>query len=179
MPRPRVVGALSTHCHTVNFAAMGFSSLPHGVYDAATMRLPSPSTLAFTGTVAVLLFPLIAPGAQVSQNTQTVTLALARAVGSEAVTITGSAPASQPLEAALYARFSRDLPSVLLSRRPLNANAAGHYSATLSLAPAYFRDAVVTVVVHAVPDGPSAEASLLVAAPNVPAPPDDIPPSVR
>lgn len=147
------------------------------MYDAAVMRLLRPTTLAIAGTAAVLLAPLGAPAQ--APASQPVTLALARAVGSEAVTISGTAPASQPLEAVLYARFSRDLPTVVLSRRSLSANAAGHYSATLSLAPAYFRDAVVTVVVHAVPDGAQAEASLLVAAPNVPAPPDDVPPSVR
>ena len=157
---------------------MGFSAVTAALYDAATMRLPSPSTLAFTGTVAVLLAPLVAPGAQ-APAAQRITLALTRAVGSEAVTVAGDAPASQPLEAALYARFSRDLPSVLLSRSPLSSNTSGHYSATLSIAPAYFRNAIVTVVVQAPQTGARAEASLLVAEPNVPAPPDAIPPSVR
>jgi hypothetical protein len=83
------------------------------------------------------------------------------------------------LEAALYATYSQDLPTVLLSRRIVSTDANGRYDATVSIAPAFFRNAIVTVVVRALPDGAGARATIVVAAPNVPAPPDDIPASVR
>jgi hypothetical protein len=108
-----------------------------------------------------------------------VTVTATRVVGAEAVTITGNGPAAQPLEAALYATFSRDLPDVLLSRRAVPTDARGHYSATVPIASAFFRNAIVTVVIRSIPAGLSARTTLLVGAPNVSAPPDDIPPSVR
>ncbi|HEY0613663.1 MAG TPA: hypothetical protein VGC96_03440 [Candidatus Elarobacter sp.] len=130
---------------------------------------------AFLAATTALIAPAFAQNAPVTGVTITAT----RAVGSEAVRITGSAPAARPLEAALYATFSRDLPTVLLSRRILSTDAAGRYDTTLTTAPAYFRGAVLTVTVRALPDGGTAAATLPVAAPNVPAPPDDTPASVR
>jgi hypothetical protein len=157
---------------------MLFSAVTSAVYDAATMQLHSTSTFALIATaVAALCAPV---GAQTADPAATrITLTATRAVGSEAVRITGSAPASRPLEASLYATYSRDLPTVLLSRRSISTDNAGRYDATLSIAPGFFRNAVLTVVVDAVPAGPSARTTVTVGAPNVPAPPDDIPASVH
>ena len=87
-----------------------------------------------------------------------------RAVGAEAVTITGNAPVAQPLEAVLYATFSQNLPTVLLSRRAVPTDSLGRFNATLPIAPAFFRNAIVTVVVHSLPAGPSARATITVGA---------------
>jgi hypothetical protein len=132
-----------------------------------------------------LLAAMAALGAPVAAQNATappvtgITLTATRAVGSEAVHVTGTAPAARPLEAAMYARFSQDLPTVLLSRRIVSTDAAGRYDATLSIAPAYFRGAIVIVVVRAIPDGAGVSATTTVATPNVPAPPDNLPASVR
>ena len=141
------------------------------------MRLNTTSSTALLGSALMLLMPLGARGADSSVSQ--ITIVASPAVGAEAVTITGNAPAGQPLEAKLYARFSRDLPTVLLSRRTVPTDANGHYNATLPIASAFFRNAIVTVVVQSMPAGPSARASITVSAPNVPAPPDDLPSSVR
>lgn len=148
------------------------------LYDAATMQLRNTSSFAIAATLmAVLCAPV---GAQTADaQAARITLTATRAVGSEAVRITGSAPAARPLEAALYATFSRDLPAVLVSRRSISTDAAGRYDTTLSIAPAFFRNAVLTIVVDGVPAGHPARATVIVGAPNVPAPPDDIPASVR
>ena len=155
---------------------MGFSDWCCGVYDASTMQIKSPSTIALIATMAVLGAPLAAHSAD-AQVTG-VTLTATRAVGAEAVRITGKAPASQPLEASLYATFSQDLPTVLLSRRPVSTDAGGRYDAALPISPAYFRNAIVTIVVRSL-TGPSARATVTITAPNAPVPPDDIPASVR
>jgi hypothetical protein len=148
------------------------------VYDAATMQLHS--RLSFAIAVSVLTALCAPVGAQTADPAMTrITLTATRAVGSEAVRITGSAPAARPLEASLYATFSRDLPTVLLSRRLITTDTAGRYDATLSIAPGFFRNAIITVVVDTVPAGLGARATVTVGAPNVPAPPDDIPASVR
>ena len=148
------------------------------MYDAPTMQLRSRSTFAIVATaVAALCAPV---GAQTADPAAPrITLTATRAVGPEAVRITGSAPASRPLEATLYATFSRDLPTVFLSRRSISTDAAGRYDATLPIAPAFFRNAILSVVVDAVPAGNGARTTVTVGAPNVPAPPDDIPKSVQ
>ncbi|HTD33746.1 MAG TPA: hypothetical protein VK665_08815 [Candidatus Elarobacter sp.] len=142
------------------------------------MQLHSTSTFAFAAAAALAI---CAPAGAQSADTATgrITLAATRAVGTESVHITGTAPASRPLEASLYATFSRDLPTVLLSRRPVATDATGRYDATLPIAPGFFRNAIVTIVVDAVPAGAGARATITVGPPNNPAPPDDIPASVR
>ena len=68
---------------------------------------------------------------------------------------------------------------MLLSRRSVSTDATGRYDATLPIAPGFFRNAIITVVVDAVPAGQGARATVIVGAPNVPAPPDDMPKSVQ
>jgi hypothetical protein len=142
------------------------------------MRISSTSSIALIATaMAAFSAPV---GAQSTDAAATrITLTATRAVGTESVHISGTAPAARPLEATLYARFSRDLPTVFLSRRSVTADAAGRYDATLPIAPGFFRNAIVTIVVDAVPAGPGARATITVGPPNDPAPPDDIPASVR
>lgn len=149
------------------------------MYDAATMRLSSPPSIAFVAAAATLFAPLGTFGAEPVTAPNPITVFATRAVGAEAVTITGNAPVAQPLEAVLYATFSQNIPTVLLSRRAVPTDSQGRFNATLPIAPAFFRNAIVTVVVHSLPAGPSARATITVGAPNVPAPPDDIPASVR
>lgn len=142
------------------------------------MRFLNPTSFALFGSLALLL---VSQGAR-AQSPSTVsppTLVLTHVVGSEAVTLVGDAQPNQRLEVALYARFSRDLPTALLNRRVLSVDAAGHYAATMPIASAFFRDAIVIAIVRAPQTNASAQASLLVTAPNVPAPPDDTPESVR
>jgi hypothetical protein len=158
---------------------MGFSGRGPALYDASTMRVINPPSIALLAAVSALFAPIGAPGADAPAAPSGVTVTATRVVGAEAVTITGNGPVAQPLEAALYATFSRDIPDVLLSRRAVPTDAQGHYSATVPIASAFFRSAIVTVVVRSLPAGPSARTTFLVGAPNVSAPPDDIPPSVR
>jgi hypothetical protein len=158
---------------------MGYSGPGPGLYDAATMRVINPPSIALFAAVSALIAPIGAPGADAPAAPRGVTVIATRVVGAEAVTITGTGPAAQPLEAALYATFSRDIPDVLLSRRAVPTDAQGRYSATVPIASAFFRSAIVTVVVRSLPAGPSARATFQVGAPNVSAPPDDLPASVR
>ena len=141
------------------------------------MRVRTMSTIALASTIAALLVPIGARGADAPASPVSVTAT--RAVGTEAVTISGTAPAGAALEATLYARYSQDLPTVLLSRHAVWSGANGRYLATISIAPAFFRNAIVTVVIHTLGTGDAARASVTVGAPNVTAPPDDLPSSFR
>lgn len=140
------------------------------------MRLKTLLTVALLGTTTVLFAPCGARGADASSS---VTVTATRATGAEAVTISGSAPAGAQLVASLYARYSQDLPTILLSRHPIATNASGRFTSTLPIAPAFFRNAVVTVVVQALAEGSSANATFTVGPPNVPSPADEVPSSVR
>jgi hypothetical protein len=131
-----------------------------------------------TAIILAAMFPLLVDPLA-GRGAENLTVAATRLTGSEAVTVSGSASPQQRLEAAMYARFSKDLPTVLLSRWFLSSDTNGHYAAALPIAPAYFRHAIVTVVVHALPTGPTASADVTVRAPNTPAPPDELPPSFR
>lgn len=106
-------------------------------------------------------------------------LSVTQVVGKEAVHVTGFVPGARQLQAVLYAHFSKDLPTVLLSRRPLATDANGNFSTTLPIASAYFRGATVTVVVQSSSAVPLAQGSVSIAAPNVPAPADELPPDYR
>jgi hypothetical protein len=178
MPERTVDRALTDRGQSVNSAETLFSRAVRGVYDAATMQITGLSSIAFITAMAAVCAPL---GAQAvdAPGVIGITLTATRAVGAEAVRITGTASAARPLEAALYVTYSKDLPTVLLSRRSISTDATGRYDATLSTAPAYFRNAILTVVVRAVPAGAEARVTLGVSAPNAPAPPDDTPASVR
>lgn len=131
------------------------------------------TAIILAGMFPLLVDPLAGRGADA------VTVTATRFAGSEAVSLSGSAPPQQRLEASMYARFSKDLPTVLLSRWFFSSDTEGHYNAALPIAPAFFRHAILTVVVHTLPSGPTASADVEVRAPNKPAPPDELPPSVR
>jgi hypothetical protein len=133
------------------------------------------STLSIA-LVAALAAVCVPAGAQPAGG---VSLTATHVVGTEAVRLTGTGPASRPLEASLYVTYSRDLPTALMNRRIVSTDATGRFDATIPTAPAFFRNAIVTVVVRALPAGPDARATFSVGAPNVPVPPDDLPASVR
>jgi hypothetical protein len=133
------------------------------------------SAITAIGTVLALFVSSAVVSAQVGGGASGVTLTLSPVIGAEAMKVSGTAPPARPLEASVYAAFSRELPTVLLTRRIIPTDPSGHYAATLSHAPAYFRGAVVTVVVRSLPAGSFASAQFLVDAPNVPAPPDELP----
>jgi hypothetical protein len=142
------------------------------------MHKSSTSSIALIAALAAACLPA---GAQIGGSAAGgISLTATRVVGAEAVRITGTAPASRPLEVSLYVTYSRDIPTVLMNRRTyVPTDAAGRFDATITTAPAFFHNAIVTVVVHALPAGPDARATFTVGAPNVPVPPDDIPASVR
>jgi hypothetical protein len=100
------------------------------------------------------------------------TLSVSRAIGTEAVVLSGTSRTARTLEATLYATFSRDLPNVLLSRRSLTVGDNGTFGATIPIAPAFFPDTIVTVTVRSLSDNASATAHLSVAAPNIATPAD-------
>lgn len=149
-----------------------------GVYHRETMRLKTASAIALISFSAALVVSTVCSANAQSPNTG-ITLTASPTIGAESVTIEGIAPSGQPLEATLYARFSENLPRVLLSRYPIATDANGRYNAALPLAPAFFRDAIVTVVLQSLPAGPRASASVAIGAPNIPAPPDELPPWAR
>lgn len=134
---------------------------------------------ASLGAALGALIPLGTMAAGAPAGGTPATLDVSAAVGKEAVRVSGTAPGAHQLQAVLYAKFSQDLPTVLLSRRPLATDAGGRFSATLPIASAFFRGSIITVVVQSSSSVPLAQGSYTVAAPNAPAPPDELPPDFR
>jgi hypothetical protein len=99
--------------------------------------------------------------------------------GSEALAVSGTAPAGRALQLTLYATFSRDIPDTLITRQTILPGPDGTFAVTVPTAPAFLRGAVLTVVVGAPPSGPFASARVTVGAPNVTVPPDNLPYNVR
>jgi hypothetical protein len=66
----------------------------------------------------------------------------------DAVRVSGTIAGAPQLQAVLYATFAPELPTVLVSRRPLKTDAGGHFDATISIAPAFFSGTIITVIVQ-------------------------------
>lgn len=105
------------------------------------------------------------------------TVTVAPAVGSEAITVSGTAPAMAPVVVVLHATFSRDLPDVYLNRRDVYADADGHFSAVVPIGPDYWRGSILTVTASSSSTTTSATAQTVVTLPNpgVVVPADDVP----
>ena len=145
------------------------------VSDADSRRLDKVAgapSVAVSGPVAQAPNASARPGGAITLDVKPV-------VGSDALAISGTAPAGRAVQVTLYATYSRDIPDVLLSRQTLLPSPAGAFSATLPIAPGFFRGAVITVVATTPPSGPSASARYTVAAPNVTVPPDNLPHDIK
>ena len=105
------------------------------------------------------------------------TVAVAPTVGSEAITVSGTAPAMAPVVVVLHATLSRDLPNIYLNRRDVYADADGHFSAVVPIGPDYWRGSILTVTASSSSATASATAQTVVTLPNpgVVVPADDMP----
>lgn len=114
--------------------------------------------------------------APVSVNSN-MTVTVAPAVGSEAITVSGTAPAMAPVVVVLHASFSRDLPDVYLNRRDVYADADGHFATVVPIGPDYWRGSILTVTASSSSTTTSATAQTVVTLPNpgVVVPADDVP----
>ncbi|MBV8153817.1 MAG: hypothetical protein JO241_08500 [Candidatus Eremiobacteraeota bacterium] len=102
---------------------------------------------------------------------------VAPATGSEAITVSGTAPAMAPVVVLLHATISRDLPNVFVNRRDVFADADGHFSTVVPIGPDFWRGSILTVSVSSSSATASANAQTIVTLPNpgVVLPADDVP----
>lgn len=117
------------------------------------------ATLAVLGTTAA--------GAQTAPNSAALTLEVKPAVGTQAVQVQGSGPAGGVVTIALYNTVSRDVPTVFVSQQTLVAGSDGHFAGQVRTAPAYMPGSLLTVVASA-PGAATAQATLVLQAPNAP-----------
>jgi hypothetical protein len=82
-------------------------------------------------------------------------IAVARHAGAEAIDVSGTAPAGRALSITVISTPNKDLPDVVISRSLVVPNANGAYSATLSIAPAFMRGSVITVIASPLTGGPA------------------------
>ena len=65
--------------------------------------------------------------------------------GTESLAVSGTGPPRVPVTLTVYATLSRDLPEVVLSRYDCATDTTGNFSATISIAPDFMRDSILTV----------------------------------
>lgn len=121
-------------------------------------------------TVALSAFSPAIAGTQsapvpVSVN-GSMTVAVAPAVGSEALVVSGTAPAMAPVVVVLHGSISRDLPTVYLNRRDVYADADGRFTAVVPIGPDYWRGSILTVTASSSSATTSATAQTVVTLPN-------------
>jgi hypothetical protein len=138
----------------------------------------------FTATVVAVALSAFTPAQAGTTNAPmpvsvsgNMTVAVAPAVGAEAITVSGTAPAMAPVVVVLHASFSRDLPNVYLNRRDVYADADGHFSTVVPIGPDYWRGSILTVTASSSSATSSATAQTVVTLPNpgVVVPADDVP----
>jgi hypothetical protein len=94
-----------------------------------------------------------------------ITVDARHAQGSEALRITGHAPAGLPVTITLLATISPDLPTVVVSRHDVQPDANGQFQAIISNAPDYLRGSLLQVVATSAGASP-ASATVTVGPPN-------------
>ncbi len=129
----------------------------------------------FTSGQAAASSPANAP-VPVSVN-GAMTVTVAPAVGSEAITVSGTAPAMGPVVILLHATISRDLPTLFVNRRDVFADADGHFTTIVPIGPDFWRGSILTVSVSSSSATASASAQTVVTLPNpgVVLPADSVP----
>lgn len=86
--------------------------------------------------------------------------------GAESIDVTGTGPASVPVDIALYADVSRDVPRIVISRTRLRTDASGKFAARISLAPLHLQKSLVRIVATSLSGIAPADASLVLGQPN-------------
>jgi hypothetical protein len=117
----------------------------------------------------IAMFAAFIPSGTIAAGAAPSGLNISAEDGSSAVHVWGTVTGTRQLQAVLYAKFSPDLPTVLLTRRPIGADANGTVDATIPFAPADFTGAIITVIVQTPAGVPVGRGSIVLGAPIVPA----------
>jgi hypothetical protein len=115
--------------------------------------------------------PPAAAGAENSATTDAsahtaLTLEARQLQGSEAISVTGKAPAGSQVTITLLATVSKDIPTIVVSRHDVVTDATGHFGAVIPIASAYERGTLLNVLATSVSGVAPAQAQLITGAPN-------------
>jgi len=126
-------------------------------------------------SLCAVLGVMVPPGAMAADAPALGSIVVSPATGPALLHVTGTVPGARQLQAVVYVTYAPDLPTVMLSRRPLATDGAGHFDAILSMAPATLPGALITVVVQTAAAVPVARGSITIVDPNVFLPAHDAP----
>lgn len=87
---------------------------------------------------AYALHPVVA-------HAQGVSLTAQPAAGSEAISVSGTAPPGSPVTVTLLATISQDIPTIVVSRNVVLPDSSGNYQARIPIAAAYERGTILRV----------------------------------
>ncbi|TAM91506.1 hypothetical protein EPN42_03545 [bacterium] len=126
------------------------------------------TTRRLLGTlIAGLLLTALMPNSG-RAATASLTLHVEPVVGTQAVQVHGTGPASGSVTIALYDTISQDLPTVLVASRTLAVGSDGRFDVEMRTAPAYMPGSLLTVVASAAPGAAQAQTTLVLRPPNAP-----------
>ncbi len=148
---------MRTHLAIATALVISLPAIPAG----AAARAPQHATAA-QSTV------LSRPGIVVADNSArpALTLEARQLQGAEAISVAGTAPANAQVTITLLATVSPDVPTILVSRHDVAADATGRFGAVIPIASAYERGIELTLVATSAYGAVSAPAHLVTDAPN-------------
>lgn len=122
-----------------------------------------------------------APAPAEAEAHGTISLDVRQVPGSEAIAVSGQAPASVPVMLTVLGTVSRDIPDVVVGRHEVASDVSGRFSAIVPIAPDYFRGSILTLVATSLPGVQKASAQIVVGPPNgtVSVPAEQVPPGIR
>jgi hypothetical protein len=136
--------------------------------------------LLITGALCASVSFLSLPTAVYAQSPMALTVQ--PVTGREALNVSGSGSPSQVFRVTLVSTFDFDLPDVVLSRTLVTTGSDGKFSKTISVAPGFTRNSIITVNVTTVDTGDTvASAKYYINSPNfkVSVPMDQMPNQVK
>jgi hypothetical protein len=95
-----------------------------------------------------------------------ITLEARQLQGSEAIDVSGTAPAGAPVTITLLAVVSSDVPTILVSRHDIVSDVNGRFGAVIPIASAFERGTILRVLATSTSSVASAQAQLITGAPN-------------
>jgi hypothetical protein len=145
-------------------------------YQAVTMR--------FSPAIPISLFVALAASIPIGMNADVPAssespIGVSATAGLAAIRAVGTVAGPAPFRAIVYAAFAPEIPTVLLGRRVLTTDAGGHFNTTFPIAPAYFRGAIITVIVQTATGVVAGRGTTTIDDPTLAAPVRDEPPSSR
>lgn len=164
---------MRTHLAITTALAIGLPTLPVGTARiAASAGAPAPKLVHAKKASGRQISPLAAAGAGIAATgnapapNAALTLEARQLQGAEAISVAGNAPAGSQITITLLATVSKDIPTIVVSRHDVVADARGRFETAIPIAPAFEHGTLLNILATSVSGVTPAQAQLIIGAPN-------------